>query len=107
MIRLKQLRKERALTQADVAKYLNITRQGYANYENEITNPTPTILIKLADLFECSIDYLIGRESEIGTVIIGHGLKETEMELIQIYRKQPEQKRKFLLTFARGLEDKF
>ena len=107
MNRLKQLRKERSLTQADVAKLLNITRQGYANYENEITNPTPAILIKLADFFECSTDYLIGRENEIGTVIINNGLKADEVELLQIYRKQNEQKRKFLMTFAKGLDDKF
>lgn len=107
MNRLKQLRNERALTQADVAKYLNITRQGYANYENEVTNPTPTILVKLADFFECSVDYLIGRESDIGTIMIRHDLKEAETELLQIYRKQTEQKKQFLLTFARGLEDKF
>ncbi|MBQ3235558.1 MAG: helix-turn-helix transcriptional regulator [Clostridia bacterium] len=107
MNRLKQLRNERALTQADVAKHLNITRQGYANYENEVTNPTPTILIKLADYFECSVDYLIGRESEIGTILINHSLTETENELLQIYRKQTEQKKQFLMTFARGLNDKF
>ncbi len=105
MNRLKQLRKERSLTQAALAKYLNITRQGYANYENELTNPTPSILIKLADFFECSVDYLIGRESEIGTVIINNDLKEGETELLNIYRKQSEQKRQFLMTFARGLDD--
>lgn len=107
MNRLKQLRTERALTQSEVARYLNITRQGYANYENEITNPAPPILIKLADFFECSVDYLIGRESELGTVIINQGLSKSETELLQIYRKQTEQKQQFLLTFARGLNDKF
>ncbi len=107
MNRLKQLRKERALKQSDVANYLNVSRQGYANYENEITSPTPAILIELADFFECSVDYLIGRESEIGTVVIKRELKETEAELLQIYRKLPEQNKKFLLTFARGLEEKF
>ena len=107
MNRLKQLRKDHALTQADVAKSLNITRQGYANYENEVTNPTPAILIKLADFFECSTDYLIGRENEMGTVVINNDLTETEVELLQIYRKQTVQKRQFLMTFARGLEDKF
>ncbi|MBQ9729765.1 MAG: helix-turn-helix transcriptional regulator [Clostridia bacterium] len=107
MNRLKQLRNERALTQADVAKFLNVTRQGYANYENEVTNPTPAILIKLADFFECSVDYLIGRENEIGKVIINRDLNKTENELLQIYRNQTEQKKQFLMTFARGLEEKF
>ena len=107
MYRLKQLRIEKKVTQSDVAKFLNVTRQGYANYETGKTSPTPTILVKLADYFECTVDYLVGRESERGSVIINADLKESEEELLSIYRSQTEQNKKYLLTFARGLADKF
>ncbi|MBR7110990.1 MAG: helix-turn-helix transcriptional regulator [Clostridia bacterium] len=107
MNRLKQLRIEKRVTQSDVANYLNVTRQGYANYENEITNPTPAILIRLADYFECSIDYLLGRESDIGSIVINQGLNEKESELLRIYRNQSDEKKNYLLTFAKGLDEKF
>ena len=107
MNRLKQLRIEKKLTQSDVATYLNVTRQGYANYENEITNPTPAILIRLADYFECSIDYLIGRESDVGSIVINQGLSETESELLRIYRNQSDKNKNYLLTFAKGLDERF
>ena len=74
MNRLKQLRTENGLTQSDISKKLNVTRQGYANYENEVTQPSPAILIKLADCFGCSIDYIVGREDEAGKVNINSDL---------------------------------
>ena len=58
---LKNLRQQKKLTQDELAKELNITRPTYANYESEITQPTIETLIKLADYFNVSIDYLVGR----------------------------------------------
>ena len=107
MNRLKQLRTENGLTQVDVSRELNITRQGYANYENEVTQPSPSILIKLADYFGCSIDYIVGREDESGNVNINSNLSFEESELLRIYRNSSEQNKKFLLTFAKGLGSGF
>lgn len=105
MNRLKQLRIEKNLTQNDVARQLNITRQGYANYENEITQPTPAILIKIADIFGCSIDYIVAREDDIGNVRINENLSFEESELLRIYRASSEQNKRFLITFAKGLDN--
>lgn len=63
-LRLKQLRKERKLTQTDVANVLGITYQAYAHYEKGRHQPDPQSLKKLADFFDVSVDYLLGR-SEI------------------------------------------
>ncbi len=62
MILLKELRKEKNLTQSEIAKALNISRQVYANYENEINQPDCKMLIQLANFFEVSVDELLGRE---------------------------------------------
>ncbi len=107
MNRLKQLRTEKGVTQGDVAKELNITRQGYANYENEITQPSPAILTKLADFFNCSIDYIVGREDDVGNININSALSFEESELLRIYNASSEQNKKFLLTFAKGLDNNF
>ncbi|MBQ8550266.1 MAG: helix-turn-helix transcriptional regulator [Clostridia bacterium] len=59
--RLRSCRKERGYTQAQVAIYCDITEKAYQNYELMTRSPQIEILIKLADLFEVSIDYLVGR----------------------------------------------
>lgn len=60
---LKQLRKLNGMTQLEVAKKLGITVSAYGNYELGQRQPTPEMLCKLADIFEVSVDYLLGRET--------------------------------------------
>ena len=56
------LRKAKKLTQEDVARYLNISRQAYCRYENDQREPSLDTLCKLADFYEESTDSLLGRE---------------------------------------------
>ena len=61
MNRLKDLKKEKDLLQKDIAKYLNMSQTGYSKYEVG-TNDIPTsILDKLADYYNTSVDYLLYR----------------------------------------------
>lgn len=60
--RLKQCRKEKGYTQMQVAVYCDISEKTYQNYELMTREPKLEILIKIADLFEVSIDYLVGRK---------------------------------------------
>lgn len=59
--RLKALRSEYRKTQQELADMLGITRQGYAKYENGLGEPDNNTLTKLADYFDVSTDYLLGR----------------------------------------------
>ena len=61
MNRLKLLREEKKLNQNEVGKYLGITGQAYGLYENEKRTINNETLIKLADYFEVSTDYLLGK----------------------------------------------
>lgn len=61
MNRLKELRKLKNLTQRELAKQIGITQPALSNYEDG-RNPEISILIKLADYFNVSVDYLIGRK---------------------------------------------
>jgi transcriptional regulator with XRE-family HTH domain len=59
--RIRDLREDRDLTQTQLAKQLNMSQTGYSKYETgENDIPTPT-LIKLANLYGTSIDYLLGQ----------------------------------------------
>ena len=59
--RLKECRKAKGLTQMQVATYCDITEKAYQNYELMTREPRIEILVRIADLFEVSLDYLTGR----------------------------------------------
>lgn len=59
--RLRNLRKAKNLTQTDLAAYLNSAKSTISMYENNKNEPDNDTLIKLGDLFNISVDYLLGR----------------------------------------------
>ncbi|NCE64752.1 XRE family transcriptional regulator [Pseudoflavonifractor sp. 524-17] len=59
--RLKELRKERGMTQKEMSEFLGKTERHYQDMEGGKINVPGLTLIKLADHFEVSIDYLVGR----------------------------------------------
>ncbi len=59
---LLELRKLNNLTQKQVANQLGISQPSYIRYENGKAEPSLENLVKLADLFDVSIDYLCGRK---------------------------------------------
>lgn len=62
--RLKEIRKDKDLTQKNVAFHLNMKQQQYSEYEiGKRLIPIET-LDKLADFYDTSIDYLVGRTDE-------------------------------------------
>ncbi len=58
---LKSLRQSKNLTQKQLATEINASERGIQNYEAGVRKPTYDILISLADYFDVSIDYLVGR----------------------------------------------
>ena len=62
--RLIGLRQKEDLLQRDIADQLHIDRSTYSYYERGKTNPPLDILIKLADYFGVTTDYLLGREAQ-------------------------------------------
>lgn len=62
--RLKIIRQNNSLTQEELAKKINTSRSNIANYENDKNMPSIDILVKLANIFDCSIDYLIGNDTK-------------------------------------------
>ena len=60
-MRLKELRKEYNISQKELADKLFLSQNGYSSYENERTEPNISTLCKLADFYNVSLDYLVGR----------------------------------------------
>ena len=67
--RIKELRKERGLTQKQLAQNIGYTQPAVNDWENKKTRPTFEAVIALADFFDVSADYLLGRVDEAGKPI--------------------------------------
>lgn len=58
---LKNIREERNITQIKLSVDLGVSQELISRYELGYSFPQPNMLIRLADYFNCSIDYLLGR----------------------------------------------
>ena len=59
--RIRDLREDHDMKQREVAEYLNCSQQVYSNYELGQRDIPTEILIRLADLYKVSIDYILGQ----------------------------------------------
>lgn len=62
--RIKDLRQDNDITIKEISEILGLHRDVYARYEKGIRDFPIDILIQLADYYDCSIDYLVGRTSK-------------------------------------------
>lgn len=62
--RLKELREELELTQEELGKRIHVSRQSISSYESEDSEPSLQNLVKLANIFNVSLDYLLCRTKE-------------------------------------------
>ncbi len=58
---IRNLREDNDYRQKDIAAVLNVSQNTYSQYENGVIELTAENLIKLADFYEVSVDYLLGR----------------------------------------------
>ncbi len=62
--RLQQLKCDRNVLQKDIATSVNLSLRAYQRYEYGERQPTADVLIALADYFDVSLDYLVGRSDD-------------------------------------------
>lgn len=79
--RFKKLRNERNLTQSDIAKMFNVTDRAVSTWEVGKAQPSYDVLIKLADYFDVSTDYLLGFKQDDANTLnrLKMALKEAGM----------------------------
>ena len=84
--RIRFLRQSRELNQVQLAEKLGVTKQSVSNWENDNIVPSVDMLEKIADFFNVSTDYLLGRdhkEWESDTVLDVTGLTQRQIEHIR------------------------
>lgn len=98
-MRIKELREEKNISQLFLAKKIGTSQRNIGRWENLENEPSYSQLIKLADFFECSIDYLVGRSDDFGNVNVVSDATLTSLEerLLTTFRMlSPLEKEKLL-----------
>lgn len=95
---IKDLRLNKGLTQQEVSDKTGISRSVLSQYENNLVEPTATVIVKLSIFFEVSPSYILGTEDETGgtTVVqLNSQLTDDENELVANFRQ--------LSTYLKGV----
>ncbi|MFS0560088.1 helix-turn-helix transcriptional regulator [Terribacillus sp. 179-K 1B1 HS] len=79
--RLRYLREQRKLSQLELAKRLDIPNQNISNYEREFRQPDYETLVKLAEFYEVTTDYLLGKSDDP---------QSTHEEEFEAFRNRPD-----------------
>lgn len=93
---LKRLREEKEITQIELSKKLNVSSRVLGYYESDRFPNDPQILIKLANYFNVSIDYLLGNEQ---IKSLKKELTPEEIQIIELYRELPRKDRDDVFEF--------
>ena len=62
--RIRQLRRDKHMTQVQVAQRIGVTASMVSSYETDIRLPSYEVLLRIADMFGVSVDYLLGRQEK-------------------------------------------
>lgn len=95
--RLKELREESELTQEQLGKLINVTKQAVSNYENNENEPTLDTLVKISDIFNVSLDYLLCRTNQRTNLKINNEI------ILKVLNDK--NKRKLLIDICKSLDN--
>lgn len=105
--RLRELRKEKNLSQADVAKLLGVTQQAVGNYESGSRDPDTATLTKLAGYFDCSVDYLLGRTDIRKFSLDIENIAAMRSKELEGYEELPDDAKKMLQAIVKEYYERF
>ena len=101
--RLADLRKERHLSQKEFSKIFNVAQNTISQWEQGKRNMDTEILVKLADYFQVTTDYLLGRSEAASHRTNVFHLSPAEELLVKKYRTLPDLSRETLDTVLDSL----
>ena len=105
---LKNLRNEKRVSQKKMAEIMGVSQQTISNYENREIEPDIELLSRMADYFETSIDYLVGRTEIRGKTedLEIFEISNDEVGMIKQYRSLSEKERKCIDLILQTLSEK-
>ncbi len=96
-MRIKELMQEKGVQQQQMAEFLNVSRATIYKYQQGKAEPNISTLIKIADYFNVSLDYLCGRQNK--NLIFADSLTETQKKLVTIIRRLTSEQANFALGY--------
>ncbi|MBC8588917.1 helix-turn-helix domain-containing protein [Paratissierella segnis] len=106
MKRLKELREEKNITQVRMGIELGVSQETISGYEIGKAMPPADMLVKLADILDTSVDYILGRtDNRYFNKLNKSDLSEQELELLLNFRKLPQNKKERLIGFLIGIKE--
>ena len=104
MIRLRDLRAEKNISQRKMAEMFSVSQGTYNNWEQGNTQPSIEQLIELARFFSVSVDYLIGNSDDEGYIKIQEVLSKNDVPTLHNVHPLPEDSKQLLMDFIASLE---
>lgn len=80
--RFTRLRKEKGLTQEDIARRVNISPQAVSKWENDVSSPDISVLSDLSEILGVSLDELLGKETEKAIQVLPAGERKNLNEMV-------------------------
>ena len=102
MNRIKELREEIGMTQVRLSIELEVAQETISAYEHGKHYPSIPSLIKMMEIFNSSIDYILGFSDVRNPV---KTLEDKELMIINNFRKLPDFKKELALAYLQGLTD--
>lgn len=87
-LRLRELREKKRLLQQQLADWLGLTRSSISNYENNTQTPPADTLVRLADIYGVSVDYLLGVKNDRKRVLVIEGLTPSQEKALEILAEE-------------------
>lgn len=95
-------------SQARLAAALSISQQTVSDYEHGKTNPDEATMVKIADLLNVSVDYLLGRtEDDLGALVFPRTeISREEQQLLKDFRTLSRHSRELILGMVHSAAEK-
>ena len=106
--RLKELRQKKNISQQQLADIIGVSQQSVNKYENHSIEPDIATLIRFADFFNTSVDYLIGNSDTERRIerVTAFDLNDDEAQLINSYRHLSEKEKASIRLITENYTDK-
>lgn len=105
MNRIRELRMEKHITQVRLSIELEVSQEAISAYEIEKHYPSVKSLLKLREIFNVSIDYILGVSDERCPTMRKDDLKPDELDIVQAYQRLDPAGRERMNAYLRGYFD--
>ena len=104
---LKKLREEKGVTQKQLADVISVSQQSINKYENHNIEPDIESMVRIADFFNTSVDYLIGHSDVRHKIehVRAYDLNIEEAQLINGYRELSDRQKQTVLLVVESYQE--